>query len=114
MKRLLVIIAIILFSCNSAPKNYNTENIIPPDKMKKILYDFYLADAAIMSQMQEGTYARDYSQYYYQNLFKKHQTNREEFLNSLRYYCFDIKSFSEIINATILELNKSQQNIQSK
>ncbi len=108
MKKFLVVLLFFVYSCSTAPKDYSSNKIIPKDKMIKILVDFYLAEASILSQMQEGNYARDYAQYYYENLFKKYQINREEFLNSLKYYSFDIKQFSQIINATLLELTKIQ------
>lgn len=115
MKRFITIALILLvFSCSKGTKNHETDYIIPQDKMTKIFVDFYLAEAAIMEHMQEGTYARDYSQYYYENLFKKYNINREMFLKSLKYYCFDLKKFSEITNSAFLELNKIQELKQQK
>lgn len=98
---------ILLLSCNAKkevapPPNYS--KILNHSKMVDVLVDVCLIEAALQNNMQDGKDLKQYTTHCYNYLYKKHQINRQQFLNSMEYYCFRTKELSQIYNNVINHL----------
>jgi len=102
----LFFVFILFISCNSkkevAPPNYG--KILNHTQITDVLVDVFLIEAALQNNMQDGKDTKQYTINWYNYLYKKHQINRQQFLNSMQYYCFRIKELSQIYNDVINRL----------
>jgi len=87
MTRILLIVLIGgLLSCNNSkvPKG-----ILPPDKMEKVLWDMIQADRYAVQFLAKDSAKIDVKAEtfkLYEEIFRIHKTNREEFSKSFNYY----------------------------
>lgn len=84
MKRLILLTAvlILLFSCRDAQA---PEGVLQPEAMKAVLKDVHLAEAYLNTLPTEDS-VKKVADGFYQNVFKKHQTDFKQFEKSMRYY----------------------------
>ncbi len=87
MKRILLIVLVgALLSCNNSkvPKD-----ILPPDKMEKVLWDMIQADRYAIQYLAKDSAKIDVKTEtfkLYEEVFRIHKTNRQEFSKSFNYY----------------------------
>ena len=115
MKKLLLINLIWLFSCSSGNNEQVVappENIIPKDKMVELLVDVQLIEAAIKSDNTRKKDSKSYTIYYYSYLFKKYNTTKEDFIESLHYYQQNMNEFDQMFTEVIESLSKFQSEIE--
>ncbi|MFZ4741697.1 MAG: DUF4296 domain-containing protein [Bacteroidales bacterium] len=109
-KTSLFLIFILLLACNNkktvAPPNYS--KILNHNQMTNVLVDLYLIEAILINNMQESSNLKESTTNYYSSLFKKHQINRQQLINSMEYYCFNTKELSQIYNDVINRLAAMQ------
>ena len=85
MIRIGLIALLFLFSCTK--KNAVPKNILPPDKMEKLLLDLMEADELIARKSIDSTINDSFSRgVVYSAIFTQHKTNKEEFIKSFSYY----------------------------
>lgn len=98
----ILVLGLILFSCNKKSKEADSFYIpsnqrIEKGKLTLILKDMFLLEAAIHFKSNYGHDVTNLTSAYYNQLFKLHDTNKDEIVKSLNYYVFFDKSFSEVI-----------------
>lgn len=94
---LMFFFCLIFFSCEKKQENTTFKyDIIDKDKIVNVLVDCYLVEGALISNQQDGTYAKEYSIYYYNYVFKKHHITRDQLFESMKYYSYRIKELSKI------------------
>ena len=103
MRLLFILLFIIPFSISCSHKKqekdkYETKNIINHKEMVNIITDCYIAESALINISQDNGNLKLYSRYYYDYIFKKYNTNRNQFIESMKYYSFHIKELSKIYN----------------
>jgi hypothetical protein len=86
--RLFLLIALIgfLISCN---KSRVPKGVLPPDKMEKVLWDMIQADRYAIQYLARDSAKIDVKAEtfkLYEEIFRIHNTNREEFRKSFNYY----------------------------
>ena len=85
MMRTGLIVLLVLFSC--AKKNRVPENILPPDKMEKLLLDLMEADELIARKSIDSIRNDSFNRsVVYTTVFNQHKTSKEEFRKSFSYY----------------------------
>lgn len=88
MTRILLIVLIGIFlSCNNS--NSVPKGIIPPDKMETILWDMIQADRysiQFLARDSAKVNVKEETFKLYEQVFRIHKTNREEFTKSFKYY----------------------------
>ncbi|MCX6231310.1 MAG: DUF4296 domain-containing protein [Bacteroidetes bacterium] len=96
----------LLLSCHHKKETepINASKILNKTQIKDILVDFYIAEAILASNVKENYNVRQYTTHYYDFIFKKYHTNRQQILNSIQYYCFNTKEFSVIYTDVINKL----------
>ncbi len=88
---------LMLFSCGKKKEaKVKKADIISRNKMINVLVDCYLVEGALLANQQEGIYLKEYSKFYYDNIFKKHKVTRNQIFDSMEYYCFNIKELSKM------------------
>ncbi len=110
----LILFSLILFSCT---KSRVPKDILPPDKMEKILWDQMRADAFLKDYLSRDT-ANDLKRenMILQNkIFLKHQTTAKDFFKSYDYYLqndFLIKNLLDSILAKEIRANEKEKESQ--
>lgn len=100
------IILLMLQSCGNK-KEKLPQGILAEPKMRAVLKDLMLADAAIYTEgimANEGTKAASY----YKFVFKKHETDKSTFEKSLKYYSEHADKMKDIYDKIIIELEKEE------
>jgi hypothetical protein len=85
MIRLGLIALLSFYSC--AKKTAVPKNILPPDKMEKVLMDLMEADELIIRKSADSVFNDSLDKgVIYNTIFRQHKTNKEEFKKSFSYY----------------------------
>ncbi|MHC1708284.1 MAG: DUF4296 domain-containing protein [Bacteroidales bacterium] len=79
----------IFFSCSSEPKI--PEGVLEKEKMIEVMVDFQITEASVLYQQNHQKDIKFYTNYYYENVLKKHGISRDDFRKSIDYY----KSYPE-------------------
>jgi hypothetical protein len=105
-KFLYIILMLIMVSCHhkKEAEPINAGKILNKSQMTAILLDFYLAEAILANRAKDNYNIKQYTTYYYNFIFKKHHTNRQQILNSFQYYIYNAKEFSVIYNDLLNQL----------
>ena len=85
MIRIGLIVLLFFYSC--AKKTGVPKNILPPDKMEKVLMDLLKADDLISRKSADSMFNDSFSkEVIYTAIFTQHKINKEEFKKSFSYY----------------------------
>jgi hypothetical protein len=80
-----LIVLLFLFSCTKKTKV--PKNILPPNKMEKLLLDLMKADELIIRKSVDSTSSDSFSrEVVYAAVFNQYKTSKEEFRKSFSYY----------------------------
>ena len=80
-----LIVLLFVFSCTK--KTGVPKNILPPDKMEKLLLDLMEADEFVTRKSVDSAVSDSFSRgVVYTAVFTQHKTNKEEFKKSFSYY----------------------------
>lgn len=95
-----------LISCAKTKTSETTsENIIPPDKMEKIIYDVHIVDAIVASKIIKNP-TRESDSLLYSSIFEKHNVTRADFENTLLYYVnYNFDTLNAIYDRVINRFN---------
>jgi len=83
------VILSIFLSCQDRTKDIEVvkpDTLIRVSDMKEILFDVFIAEAAIYKKQIEGADLMHYTLLYYGNIFKQHNIDRHILKSSLTYY----------------------------
>lgn len=100
------VILLLLQSCGNK-KETLPQGILDEPKMRAVLKDLMLADAAVYTEgitANEGTKAAGY----YKFVFKKHGIDKPAFEKSLKYYSERADKMKDIYDKIIAELEKEE------
>ena len=109
-KTCLFLVIILLISCNSKKSTSfpNNGKVLTTTQMTDVLVDLYLTEAILINNVEESSNLKESTTHYYKDIFKKHHITRQQFLNSMQYYCFQTKELSQINNDVINHLTFMQ------
>jgi len=111
---LIILLLIFTYGCDKNPSQSKApENLISIDTMVEILVDFHLIEAAIKIDQKRKVNMTEYTKYYYNYLFEKHQITKEDFKESLAYYQNNPSLFEEMYADVITQLSRIQSEIDS-
>jgi hypothetical protein len=97
----------------SACKPEIPQDVLPPDKMQKVMWDITMADEMSLHYMlTDSSFARVAKQArYYQSIFRIHNTTEEVFKRSAKFYMEHPALFKPILDSMNLAGEKMQQRI---
>jgi hypothetical protein len=108
MRAVITAFVIIIFA--SCAKD---EVVIKKKEFTDILIDLHLADAIL--DIKSFDFREDDGHWdYYTSIFKKHNTNKDEFQTSLEYYIGKPEQFDEIYDDVIIRLEKLKEEAANK
>ena len=110
-KLVLLIIIIIIFSCNSKVKEkiIIPANILTEKQMISILTDIYITESALNFKQNTGKVIDDnIAQCNYKVIFTKHLISKETFKKSYEFYFENPENMAHIYEQILVELNKIQ------
>ena len=85
MIRIVVIVVIFFFSC--VQKTKVPENILPPDRMDKLLTDMILAEEFFTQKQSDSAFRDSLTRFnLYRSVLEANKTNKEDFKKSFIYY----------------------------
>lgn len=113
MKRIIPILLILLSACKPALPTVPGD-IIPMDKMKLILEDMHITDAAAETKAQMGMNEKLLAGEYHEQVFANHGTTREEFLKSYKFYEANPKLLNKMYDDILTDLSKREEAIGKK
>ncbi len=114
-KQLIITVICIFFlmlqSCNrkknEAITMESSENIIKRENLTLIIKDALLLEAALYFKANQGADIKTMTTIYYNELFRKHNTDRNQFFSSIKYFVQngneDDNFFTEVINIITVE-----------
>lgn len=99
----------IFFIACSKKEEKIPENILPKDKMIKVMVDVHIAEAAIQNKyLSLNDSTKKIAAGYYRNLFEKNKITEQQFRESFLYYAHHLDLFNKIYEEVINELSKKQ------
>lgn len=108
IKTIIVVISVFciafLFSCRNLDKGIpeNAINEIPPDVFEDIIYDIYIVDALILSDIVKFDH-ENIDSIMYESVFKKHNYTYRQFENTISYYTHYNLDSMEIIISNVMD-----------
>ncbi len=110
------VIILFLFCACSGKKTIvpSSENIIPFDKMQKVLKDIHLADGLANREGDPNGIAEALTKEYYKAVFKKHNIADSAFYRSFKYYMYEANQMDSMYNNIVTEISKEQAEIQAE
>jgi len=106
LKWLLTFIICALFLNCENTKDSNTSVPIPKDKMKTILTDLYLAEAAAeLYRITKDSTLLPHKSYYFDEIFKKHNITKHQYEEAYNYYTSQPEMLLEIYDTMHADLN---------
>jgi hypothetical protein len=117
MVRYLYIIILIFIACgcyqNEPEPTFEKSLVLPRDSMVILLTDLQLADGAVNIRSKQGKPKVEYASSYTNQVLEKHGVSREAFLESMRYYSYNIEELDKIYEEVINRLGKLESEIHS-
>jgi hypothetical protein len=105
-----IFILCLIFSC-ARKKIEVPKDIIQQKEMTAILSDIHIAQAAIGNTVNIDS--SDYTMNdYLKNILKDHQTSREEFMNSLKFYSNNPELLQEVYDSVLTSLSKIEAGLE--
>ncbi|MCB9336113.1 MAG: DUF4296 domain-containing protein [Flavobacteriales bacterium] len=101
----IIVVFLVIVTCFSCKEEQIDKDIIPPSKMVEILSDMELAKATIIFQEADKKIKNEF---FFNVIFKNHNTNKEKFEKSLHYYSQKPKEMEQIYNQVITLLSQKQ------
>lgn len=121
MKKFKIIVfisfAVILLTTSCKPKpikidsTFSRDSIIDVSVLETIMYDIFLAEAAIYKVQMEGGDVNFKSQLYYNSIFTKYKIDRNQILGSITYYITS-QEIEGIYRNVISKLRKLESSIE--
>ncbi len=87
----LCVVSLLFFSCRNKVKiveieDFPSDSLIEKSKMIDIFVDAFLIEAALYKAQSEGRSVQEYTAFYYDFFFKKHQVSKHRIHKSTEYY----------------------------
>jgi len=101
-KHFLTFLLFTILGCN---KEEVPEGILSIEQMATILIDVHIAEGKIMVLRQHPDTATIILRHFEDEIFKKHNLNREVYEKSFRYHLTNIKGLQEIYSRVVDSLN---------
>ena len=104
-----VLMIIFLSACNpEIPKD-----VLPPDKMEKLMWDMMLADEMILQyKVTDSSFMKVAKQSrYYQSIFRIHNTTEETFRKSVKFYMEHPSIFKPVLDSMNVSGERKQRSI---
>ena len=103
------------FSCKPKPIKFDNliskDSLIKVSELEEIMYEIFLAEAAIYKEQMQAKDVNYYTQLYYYNIFNKHNINRAQLMRSISYYIVN-QEIEEIYRNVITKLRKLDSSLQ--
>lgn len=112
---LVLILLVLIIACNKQNTQPVNSEILNRKEMVNVLVDCYIVEAALLDiSNKDPDNLKVYTKQYYDFVFKKHNINRNQLFDNIRYYAFQIKEFSKIYNDVLNKVTKMQSDIIGK
>ncbi|WP_425076702.1 DUF4296 domain-containing protein [Psychroserpens sp. S379A] len=113
IKRIYLIIIIFGFcvACNKIEKPKKPDNLIAKEKMVDILFDVYVFNAAKVTNKRKLENNNVTPDVY---IYKKHNIDSLQFVNSNEYYAFNINEYEDIIDKVETRIKTQKEKYQKE
>lgn len=107
-KYLFASICLLFFACSAPDFNAVPADVIPKEKMVSILYDMHLAEGVVHIYPSQGDSNARRALGYYDLIYKKHGTSKEEFTKSYDFYVTHPVLMDSVYTRMIEQLNEKE------
>ena len=104
-KYLIYSILIAFYSCST--NNELPSGILNQEQMVNLLVDVEIAQAKMKFEVASEGKKPNYVEAY-NNLYKKHNLTKDQFLNNINYYCSDPMEMRKVYDKVIIRLSEQQ------
>lgn len=106
MKQLfyLILFVFALVACNQEKEIQIPADVLTKEQITPVLIDMHIADATLISQQLDNKESRFKGENYYEMVFEKHNTTREEFNRSIAFYARYPEDYNEIYDDVLSQL----------
>ncbi len=110
MKKFIPILLLFLAACKPEMPEV-PKDIIPPDKMIKILEEVHIADAVSETKAQAGGNEFELTRQYYPLIYKKYGVTEEDFRKSYAYYEANPVWMNKMYDTILNDLSKKEEEV---
>ena len=110
----LILPLFLFYSCyhdSAMEESFDMDKVITADKMTALLTDIQLLEGIVGVEQHDNEDVKSISNEYFVIILEKHQTSREDFYESIRYYTYHIELMDNIYEDMITNLNKKESEI---
>lgn len=107
MKGFIIFLIVLMAGCKP-DKPGIPSGILPIDKMKLVMADMHIADAAASTKAQAGLDEQMLTSEYYLQIYKNNGVSRDEFIESYKFYEENPQLFNELYDATLGEISRRE------
>lgn len=110
-RTILVCFCLVVVACSNK-KEITPANILPVQKMAKVMVDVHLLEAASNLFFDKKLIAEDMAPAF--DIFKKYNITKKQYQESFAYYNDHLDSLDEIYQLVLIELSKMQAEVMNK
>ncbi len=110
---IILILALILFSCSPGNVTSPDSTIIPRDSMVQLMAEIHLADAILINAVNHRKIQVNQIPAYYSDILQRYNITKTRFDVSLRFYSDDLEKFDKMYDEILSLLNKRQVEIEA-
>ncbi|MBP9187768.1 MAG: DUF4296 domain-containing protein [Bacteroidia bacterium] len=105
-KYIFIAICVVMFSsCGNNTKNEMPVNLLSQQQMEAVLYDMHLAEGLLSVEPSSADSTARRALGLYDLIYKKHQTNKQQFKESYMYYTNNPKLLDSVYTRIIERLS---------
>ena len=109
MKHFIPLLFLFLVGCKEKFPHVPS-NVIPMDKMEKILVDMHISDAVASNRAMGDLNEKKYSGQYYEQIFKNYEITREDFIKSYNFYENNPILLNKVYDDVLGDISKREAN----
>jgi hypothetical protein len=107
---------LLMASCSPAGENQSQKvpsDLIQPDAMTAVIVDIQIAEAILQEQRRTGQLTDDHAVNYLTEVFEKHNTTKEKFTESVRFYEKNLELYQKIYEDVLTQLTQRQTELKN-
>ena len=97
-----------LFACSATDKSREEKPALDKETLTSLITDLQLAEAILQEKQAHVSDSTDYASYYYNGIFDKYHTTREEFHQTMEYYRNHLDELEKIYKDVVERLSRLQ------
>lgn len=111
-----IFFTLLIAACSPSGENQSQKvpsNLIQPDEMTSIIVDIQIAEALLQEHRRTGQLTDDHTVNYITEVFEKHNTTKEKFTESVRFYEKNLELYQRIYENVVTQMTQRQTELKN-